>query len=214
MQQALMPFVTPALAAILVAGSLLVIVSDWRAGIVALLVEYAATAIVISQFVIVEVVLVKLISGLIVFAILGMTAWQLNFGRPGTPGASPWQFRFETPTALPFRLMAAIMVVVAALYVAGQPNLALPGLTQASAVNTASYLLMALGLLSLGLTEEPLGAGLGLLTLLLGFETFYAAVEPSLAVVALMAAVEVSVALAVSYLAALQHGIGRDEAAS
>ena len=58
------------------------------------------------------------------------------------------------------------------------------------------------------------GAGLGLLTLLLGFETFYTVIEPSLAVVALMAAVEVAVALAVSYLAALQHGSGRDEAAS
>jgi len=104
--------------------------------------------------------------------------------------------------------------VVSALYIAGQPNLVLPGLDQAPAINSASYLLMALGLLNLGLTEEPVGAGLGLLTFLLGFETFYAAVEPSLAVVALMAAVEVGIALAVSYLAALQQGSGRGEAAS
>jgi hypothetical protein len=104
------------------------------------------------------------------------------------------------------------MVAVAALYLSGQPNLALPGLDTGSAINSASYLLMALGLLNLGLTEEPMGAGFGLLTLLLGFETFYAAVEPSLAVVALMAAVQVSVALAVSYLAGLQHGPEQDQA--
>jgi hypothetical protein len=214
MQLSLMPFVTPALVAILLAGSVLVVISDWRAGIVALLVEYVATAIVLTQLVIIEVAMVKLIAGLLVVTIMGITAWQLNFGRPGTPGAAPWQFRFETPTALPFRLMAVIMVVVSALYVAGQPNLVLPGLDQAPDINSASYLLMALGLLNLGLTEEPLGAGLGLVTLLLGFETFYAAIEPSLAVVALMAAVEVGVALAVSYLAALQHGSGRDEAVS
>ncbi len=207
-----MPATTVALVALLLAGSLLVVVNDWRAGIAALLVEYAATALLITQLAIVEVALAKLIAGLVVVAILGLTAWQLNFGRPVTCGVPAWQLRFVVPTALPFRLMAVIMVVVSALYVAGQPQLVLPGLDQAPAINTASYLLMALGLLNLGLTEEPIGAGLGLLTLLLGFETLYAAVEPSLAVIALMAAVEMSVALSVSYLAALQHGSGRGKA--
>jgi hypothetical protein len=208
----LAPFTTLALAALVLAGSLLVVISDWRAGIVALLVEYAAAALLLTQLVVVEVSLVKLVAGLLVAAILGVTGWQLNFGRPATPGVPAWQTRIQVPTALPFRLMAVIMVVVSALYVAGQPNLALPGLDTGSPVNSASYLLIALGLLNLGLTEEPLTAGLGLLTLLLGFETFYAAVEPSLAVLALMAGVELSVALAVSYLAALQHGPGRDGA--
>jgi hypothetical protein len=210
----LMPFTTPALMALLLAGSLLVVISDWRAGVIALLVEYAAAATLLTQLVIVEVALVKMIAGLLVVAILTLTAWQLNFGRHATPGVPAWQLRFEAPTALSFRLMAVIMVVVSALYVASQPGLVLPGLDQAPAINTASYLLMALGLLNLGLTEEPLSAGMGLLTLLIGFETFYAAVEPSLVVVALMAAVELSVALAVSYLAVLQHGSGRGEAAS
>jgi len=208
----LAPFTTLALVALLLAGGLLVVLSDWRAGIVALLVEYAATALLLTQLVIGEVALAKLITGLLAAGIFTITAWQLNFGRPATPGVPAWQMRLETPTALPFRLMAVIMVVVSALYVAGQPSLALPGLDSGSAANSASYLLMALGLLNLGLTEEPLSAGIGLLTLLLGFEIFYAAVEPSLAVVALLAGVELSVALAVGYLAALQHGSARGEA--
>jgi len=208
----LTPFTTLALVALLLAGSLLVILTDWRTGIVALLVEYAAMALLMTQLVIGEVALVKLISGLLVAAILSVTGWQLNFGRPSTPGVAAWQMRLETPTALPFRLMAVIMVVVSALYLAGQPNLVLPGLDSGSAANSASYLLMALGLLNLGLTEEPMRAGFGLLTFLLGFETFYAAVEPSLAVVAMMAGVELSIALAVSYLAALQRGPDQGEA--
>jgi hypothetical protein len=69
----------------------------------------------------------------------------------------------------------------------------------------ASYLLMALGLLGLGLTEEPMNAGMALLTLLNGFELFYAAVEPSLAVVALLAAVAFGIVLAVSFLAGRQY---------
>ncbi len=208
----LAPYTTLALVALLLAGGLLVVLSDWRAGIVALLVEYGATALLLTQLVIGEVALVKLIAGLLVTVIFMITAWQLNFGRPATPGVPAWQMRLETPTALPFRLMAVIMVVVSALYVGGQPGLALPGLDSGSSANSASYLLMAFGLLNLGLTEEPLSAGFGLLTLLLGFEIFYAAVEPSLAVVALLASVELSVALAVGYLAALQHGYARGEA--
>jgi hypothetical protein len=65
----------------------------------------------------------------------------------------------------------------------------------------AGYLLCGLGLLSLGLSEEPLRAGLSLLTLLSGFELLYVAVESSLAIVALLAVVDFAVALAVSYLA-------------
>src|SRR5258708_9231114 len=155
MQAFFMPFVTPALLALLLAGSLLVVISDWSMGIEALFKEYVATAIVMTQLVIVEVALVKLIAGLLVVTIMGLTAWQLNFGRPGTPGAAPWQYRFETPTALPFRLMAVIMVVVSALYIAGQPNLVLPGLVRLPAINSPHLPLMAPGLLHLVLTEEP-----------------------------------------------------------
>lgn len=209
-----MSLTTPALIALLVAGSLLVVVSDWRVGLAALLVEYAAVAVLLMLLVIGEVALVKLITGLLVVTILTVTAWQLNFGRTATPGVPWWQMRFEVHTALPFRLMAVIMAVVSALFVASQPQWTLPGLDHAPAINSAGYLLMALGLLNLGLSEEPMAAGMALLTFMLGFEVFYAAVEPSLAVVALLAAVELAVALAASYLAALQHGAGKGEVAS
>jgi hypothetical protein len=95
--------------------------------------------------------------------------------------------------------------VVVAFYLSAQRDLMLPGLEARPVLNVASYVLLALGLTSLGLTEEPMNAGMGLLVLVNGFELFYAAVEPSLAVVALLAAVELAIALAVSYLATLQY---------
>ncbi len=214
MSALLAPLSTPALVALLLAGGLLVTIGDWRISAVALLVEYAGVAALLTQLVIAEVALVKLITGVMVVTIFGVTAWQLNFGRPATPGVSPWQRRFELPMGLPFRLMAVVMTVVSALFVASQTQWTLPGLDQAPSINAASYSLMALGLLNLGLTDEPTAAGMALLTLLLGFEVFYVAVEPSLAVVALLAAVELAVALAASYLASLQHGSGKGEAAS
>ena len=60
--------------------------------------------------------------------------------------------------------------------------------------------MVSLGLLVLGLTEDPLHTGLGLLMVLIGFGLFYSLVEPALAVIASLAAIELSVALVCSYL--------------
>ena len=51
----------------------------------------------------------------------------------------------------------------------------------------AAALLVCLGLLSVGLTSEPLKTGCGLRSILQGFGIFYAAVEPALAVIWMMA---------------------------
>jgi len=59
---------------------------------------------------------------------------------------------------------------------------------------------MGLGLLHIGISEDPFRVGLGLLTALAGFEIIYAAVEPSLAILALMAAVSIGISIIVSYL--------------
>jgi hypothetical protein len=202
-----------ALALVVVAGSLLVIGGDWRIGLLALLVEYAAAAVLIAPLVLVAVVAVKLLVGLLVVAILTLTGWQLDFGRPDAGGGSAWRRRFSVPTGFAFRVMATLMVAVAATYLASQPGLALPGLDQYPSVNVAAYVLMALGLLNLGLTEEQINAGLGLLSLLMGFELFYAALEPALAVVALLAAVQLGIGIAVSYLAMLQYAAPEGPAA-
>jgi hypothetical protein len=204
---------TPALVNLLVAAAALVLFTDWRIRLLALAVQYVAAAILVTQAVMLEVAIAKLIVGSLVVVILVMTAAQYNFGRAPALTTSPDAAaprRFEVPTALPFRLMATVMFVIAAVYLAGQPNMVLPGLQVAPALNIASYLLMALGLLNLGLSEEPMRAGTGLLTLMTGFELFYAVVEPSLAVVALLAAAQFGVALAISYLTVLQFSGSSD----
>jgi len=57
-----------------------------------------------------------------------------------------------------------------------------------------------LGLLHLGLTSSALRVTLGLLTVLAGFEILYAAVETSVLVAGLLAAVSLGLALAGAYL--------------
>jgi hypothetical protein len=67
-------------------------------------------------------------------------------------------------------------------------------------VGLGSYWLMLNGLLVLMLSEEPLKAGQGLLTGIIGFELLYASLERSLALVWLWAAVNLLLALAIAYL--------------
>ena len=193
---------TFALVAILITAALLVITNDWRLSFTALAAQYLLLAVLIAQIVLWQVAVVKALVGLLVVGIFVLTGWQANFGRRAhAPTLAYSLTRFEFPTGLPFRVLAATMVVVAAWYTGSQPEFAFPGLPLV--LNIAGYALAALGLLMLGLTEEPMNAGIGLLTGLMGFELMYAAVEPSLAIVALLAAVNFGVAMATSYLALL-----------
>jgi hypothetical protein len=67
-------------------------------------------------------------------------------------------------------------------------------------ITLACYLLVGLGLLLIGLSEAPMQVGFGLLTFLSGFDLFYVALEPSLAVAGLLGAVSFLIALAMAYL--------------
>jgi hypothetical protein len=201
--------VTPAFLALMTSATMLVLFNDWRIRLAALAFQYTAATALVLQLVLPVVGAAKLIVGMLVVSILTLTASQFGFGRTREEAAAEARTslrRFEVPTGFPFRVFVTLMVGAAAVYLASQPALALPGLQRAPVLNTSSYLLMAFGLLNLGLTEDPMRAGMGLLTLMTGFEVFYVAVEPSLAIVALLAAVEFGIALAVSYLTALQYG--------
>jgi hypothetical protein len=64
------------------------------------------------------------------------------------------------------------------------------------------------GLLSLILTSEPLSAGMGLLTLVSGFELYFDVMSPGLAGVGVFAALNLLMGLAISYLAIVRDLTG------
>jgi len=68
------------------------------------------------------------------------------------------------------------------------------------AVTAASLLLIGMGLLHLGITAQVLRVTLGLMTVLAGFEILYSAVEGSVLVAALLAVINLGLALVGSYL--------------
>ena len=67
-------------------------------------------------------------------------------------------------------------------------------------VTTGSLLLIGMGLLHLGVTDHILRVIIGLMTVLAGFEILYATVEGSILVAALLAVINLGLALAGSYL--------------
>jgi uncharacterized membrane protein YedE/YeeE len=78
-------------------------------------------------------------------------------------------------------------------------------------VTLACYLLAGLGLLLLGMSESPMQVGIGLLTFMSGFDLFYVALEPSLAVAGLFGAVSFLIALAAAYMRTAQVIAGGQE---
>jgi len=207
MNELLLTLATPVLVVVLITASLLVITNDWRLNFITLAVQYVGAALLIAPLVTWPVMGARLIAGGCVIGIFVFTGRQVNYGRqaasplPGLTNLPALIF----PTSFAFRLMATIMIAAVAGYAASLPELALPNLPLT--LNIASFALIALGLLNLGFTEEPMNAGLGLLTALTGFNLFYPALETSLAVVALLVAVDFSVALAVSHLALLRYPV-------
>ena len=101
------------------------------------------------------------------------------------------------PGSAAFRLAAGSIGILAAV---GALRAEVVQLSELSEVySLGGLILMLAGFLHLGLTSNEIRIGLGLLTLLNGFSMLYIAIEPSLAVVALIALVHLGIALTVSY---------------
>jgi len=121
----------------------------------------------------------------------------------GMAASQRWR-RWILSARASFCLLAGILVAVAAYTAA----LRIPLPEVPTDITLACYLLAGLGLLLIGLSEAPMQVGLGLLTFLSGFDLFYVALEPSLAVAALLGAVSFLIALATAYLRAAQVAAG------
>jgi hypothetical protein len=132
---------------------------------------------------------VKVVAGWMSAAILGMT-------RSGLSDESEEE---ETlPGGRLFRLFAAgIVLLIVAVVTPGVDAI----MADAGApITYGSLLLIGMGLLHLGITGRILRVTLGLMTVLSGFEILYSAVEGSVLVAALLAVINLGLALVGGYL--------------
>ncbi len=176
-----------ALIASLTAG-MSIVLGDTRARLAALAVQYACVGLLVADALPLGAAVAKVVAGLAATAVMG-TALLL----PATRLANSRPERLH-----PLHGVAVGLVGAAALALGSRPWMGLPGMTAGASL--ASATLMALGLLQIGVSQGAFRVGVGLVTMLSGFEVAYSFVEPSLAVIALLCAVHLGIALVVSYL--------------
>lgn len=161
---------------------------DWRWLVSFLAAQYVGVFILTLQHLPLGMATVKVIAGWMGAAILGMTRSSLD--EADGDGILP-QGRF-------FRLVAAGIVALVAA--ASAPAVDTMMADAGTAVAAGSLLLIGMGLLHLGVTDQPLRVTVGLMTVLAGFEVLYAAVENSVLVAALLAVINLGLALVGAYL--------------
>jgi len=168
----------------------LLIARDWRVSIILLAVQYLAMFILALLHLPLGMASVKVVSGWMSSAILGMT-------RSGVPDNESDEENIW-PRGRLFRLFAAGIVGI--LVAGATPTVDNIMADAGFAVTAGGLLLIGMGLLHLGITSQILRVTLGLMTVLAGFEVLYATVEGSVLVVALLAVINLGLALVGSYL--------------
>jgi hypothetical protein len=198
----------PAVAGIFVTASLLVVSRDWRLNVTALIAQYFFVVLLLTRLIRLEVAAVKGLTGWMICMVFYLTERRASLleQSPETNSvSSPQRWHWWVISArASFCLLAGLLISVAAYTAA----LRMPLPEVPNDITLACYLLAGLGLLLIGLSENPMQVGLGLLTFLSGFDLFYVALEPSLAVAGLLGAVSFLIALATAYLRAAQITTG------
>ena len=169
----------------------LLISRNWRVSIILLSVQYLAMFILLLLRLPIGLASVKVVSGWMSSAILGMTRSGLT-GNNAVDEESIW------PRGRLFRLFMAGIVGI--LVAGATPTVDTLMADAGFAITGGSLMLIGMGLLHLGITSQVLRVTLGLLTVLTGFEILYSTVEVSALVTALLATITLGLALVGSYL--------------
>jgi len=168
----------------------LLLARDWRWSIILLAVQYLGMFVLTLQHWPVGMASVKVVAGWMSAAILGMTHSSL--------ASEDSDEEYNWPRGRLFRLFAAAIIVLIAAVVT--PSVDTIMADAGFAVTNGSLLLIGMGLLHLGITGRILRVTIGLMTVLSGFEILYAAVEGSVLVAALLAVINLGLALVGAYL--------------
>jgi hypothetical protein len=149
-----------------------------------------------------ESALAKLVTGLIATFVLFVGAVRYKQeAQIQTPGP-------VFPRGRIFRITAVALVAIGTIGISFETWMPVEATSQL--LQRSAMLLLVLGLLGISLFMSPLQVGISLVTLLSGFEIIYSAIEPSLAVIALLALVHLGIALVISYFEIIQVNPDRE----
>lgn len=178
-----------ALALLTAASAGILLSRNWRWMLALLAILYVGVFVFVRLYWPLGMAAVKLITGWMASAILGMT--QLG-SESGTESMEE-----SLPQGFPFRLFMSILIGTVVITAAPRLSDFIPGIGLTE--SAASLMLIGMGVLYLGITSRPLQVTIGLLVILAGFEILYAVVEVSVLVAGLLAIVNLGLALTGAY---------------
>jgi hypothetical protein len=160
---------------------------DWRWSLGMLAIQYIGVFWMIQTYSSVSMSSVKLVTGWMACAVLGIA--KLNNRVETKPNGTWTQGRL-------FHMFSAAMILAVTFAL----SLRLVNVLELNLPDAwGSLLLIGLGLLHLGITSDSFQVIIGLMTFLAGFEVVYSSVETSALVNALLAVVNLGLALAGAY---------------
>jgi hypothetical protein len=200
---------TAVLFGLLIVAALLVILVNWRLLIVALALQYVLVGLMLTRVVPIELAAVKALVGIMICPVLFITARRVQWGRPEKETDEDgvvaqrlqhhwWQI---LSAGWPVRVIVAVLALAISTSLAARSPLSIvTDVSLSRDLTTGAFSVMLLGLINAALAENPLKVGIGLLSILAGFELFYTAVEPTLTIVGLLGLTNLFLALAIAYL--------------
>ncbi len=203
---------TPVLIGLLLTALVLFLAADWRVAVGALLVQYILVVIALTDYVQIELVVVRLLTGFLVTIILYLGARHIRDAGsdPQAEEAGPHVLGLHLgwlagPLGFPLRLLAALLAVLATIRVFEHYTLTIVPMSLA----LMAFWMACLGLLGLVLSSHPLRVAVAVLTILAGFDLVFGTLEPSLAVVGFLCALDLVAALGLSYLTTVHYLAGQ-----
>jgi hypothetical protein len=192
-------------------AALIVIVADWRVGLLSLAVQSVLLALLTTRLLPMGWALLRMLVGGLIALLWYISARQVRWGERQEP-ARWWLLRRGSgqrwpllSTGIVLRLLAVVLVGL--VFYRLQGRLTLPALPSDLAL--ACTWLWLMGLLAMSLSDEPLRSGLGLLTMTSGFQLLYVAMEPTAVAVGLLNGLDLLLGLAISYLMVVRGAAGR-----
>lgn len=207
----------PTVIILLGAAFIAVVAWDMRIAVPALLVQYLFAGLLFVDVLDPRLAVVYTLVGLFVSAILFITAWQVNWGRPLSGLTREEAARLDLAPPRSFGRLAVSnralvrLILSAAALVAVWVWTGTGSVLQNVIPAELTYLipaiagLAAVGLVGLASSAEPLPAGIGLLLFLTGFALYFGFLDQSLAMTVALAGSQLIVAMAVAYLAQARY---------
>jgi hypothetical protein len=207
----------PVFLGLVVTASVIAVARDWRFWLWSLLLQYVLLSVLHLRMLAPELALIKLIVGVLICPMLYWAARWVESERAHRAEVARRQIAEQEgevplpplpwpvlPTHWMFRLLTVLLLGLV-LYSVSR-SFSLP-LVEPDIAAVCIWLWLV-GLLILVLTSEPLPAGIGVLTMISGFELFFDAMSPGLVGLGILATIDLLLGLAISYLTSVRDLTG------